>query len=159
MVLSDETQIGDKTWRELRPKAMSFTSQFHTWTHDLSVDEKELLNGLRNAQLIQGNLEELNVLSQVPRITEELEELKSEKQELTNMLSDCCTQKMYGDKFIAQDWYLCFTCKLVFDEGMCKACAETCHKGCQTIHKNRVQAVCDCATKKCKQRDPDYLKE
>jgi len=66
-------------------------------------------------------------LPQVLKLKEEIKSLKDERQELTTMVAGCCTLIKHGDQFVAQDWYQCYTCGLVEDEGMCKACVQNCH--------------------------------
>jgi len=39
-----------------------------------------------------------------------------------------CTFTVTGTQFIQQKWYFCYTCGFVDSEGVCEACANTCHK-------------------------------
>ena len=63
----------------------------------------------------------------------------------------CCSFKTYGKTYVVQPLYKCNTCadKYEDDEGICKYCSETCHKGHDLIQYMDVRFYCDCGTKYC----------
>lgn len=60
VTLTDETRVGDQTWKELRPKAMAGDHKKEPGDHtELRQEDKQILELLRTAQHNQGNLEPL----------------------------------------------------------------------------------------------------
>ena len=57
--LSDEVQIGEKTWKSLKADAMANNNHFQSWFIRLNVLHKRLVNRLIEAQTAQGNMEKL----------------------------------------------------------------------------------------------------
>merc|ERR1711981_350513 len=87
----------------------------------------------------------------------------SVSQETINRAIDAgvCTYSVSGSNFVNQSWHYCFTCGLVGTEGVCGACAKTCHKGHNVSEAMRSTAFyCDCGAGakglKCKSLKPGW---
>jgi len=59
--------------------------------------------------------------------------------------NNICTFKATGKNFELQNWYHCYTCGLVDNEGCCESCAAVCHAG-HTLSemKSSSHFYCDC---------------
>ena len=57
-----------------------------------------------------------------------------------------CTYRTTGPVYKPQTWYQCTTCGLTGSEGVCKPCAETCHKG-HALSEEKTSSgfFCDCS--------------
>jgi hypothetical protein len=58
-----------------------------------------------------------------------------------------------------QHWYMCFTCGLSGNEGICGLCAKTCHKGHEVVYCKLSSFFCDCQFKSNCKSLPDDFKE
>ena len=59
-----------------------------------------------------------------------------------------CTYRATGPVYKPQTWYNCSTCGLTGGEGVCKPCAETCHRGhALSAEKTSSGFYCDCSAK------------
>ena len=63
------------------------------------------------------------------------------EQELCKKL---CTYTITEDTYMDQHWYYCFTCNLVFSDGVCTICAKVCHKGHEVTYARKSRFFCDC---------------
>merc|ERR1719253_1843601 len=57
--LTDETRVGGRPWRLLKPFAMVDDYKLKDWFIALSAEERRLLEALRTAQDIQGDMDTL----------------------------------------------------------------------------------------------------
>lgn len=57
-----------------------------------------------------------------------------------------CTFLRTGRSYSLQRWYSCATCGLASEigQGVCEACAKTCHKGHQCAYVSDANSFCDC---------------
>lgn len=70
-----------------------------------------------------------------------------------------CTFAKTKRNYQNQPWYMCYTCGLAGNEGICSVCVKTCHKGHETAFVKISSFFCDCQFKfKCISL-PDELKE
>jgi len=70
-----------------------------------------------------------------------------------------CTFSKTQRNYQQQHWYMCYTCGLNGQEGVCSTCAKTCHKGHEVVYCRISSFFCDCQFKfKCVCL-PDEFKE